>query len=75
LPLAFSELPRETSIDAPERDYACENYDTCLGLAAALDWESFTCKNCSRCIDQQLMWRARHRLKKDGALAKICGLD
>lgn len=27
----------------PFRNYECENYATCLSLAAALDWDNFHC--------------------------------
>ena len=56
------------------RNYTCVNYETCLGLAAALDWESFTCKNCCGEINSQLIWRAHHNIKIDRDLAGICNI-
>lgn len=61
-------------IAPPARNYDCAHYDTCLDLAAALDWRSFTCKGCCGEYDQQLLWRAQHVLRKNPALAKILSL-
>lgn len=58
----------------PERRFDCANYETCLGMAAALDWESFTCKGCCGDIDERLLWRAHHRLRNDSGLASVCKL-
>ena len=60
---------------APQRDYDCPNYDTCLGLAAALDWSSFTCAGCTtRTVNQQLLWRAHSCVRKNPALSRLCKL-
>ncbi len=71
-PLESSQIAPE--ILAPERSYGCKNYDTCLELAAALDWDSFTCAGCCGEFDRQLLWRAQHALKKNPALAKLYSL-
>ncbi|HQH26548.1 MAG TPA: hypothetical protein PLP17_04055 [Oligoflexia bacterium] len=62
------------SLDTPDRRYDCENYDTCLSLAAALDWHSFSCGGCSGCVNQQLLWRAHNALRRSSAMRRICKL-
>ena len=59
---------------APDRRYNCPNYDTCLGLAAALDWGSFTCGSCPGSVNAQLVWRAHQRLRKNPTLSRLCKL-
>jgi hypothetical protein len=61
-------------LEIPARQYDCEHYDTCLSLAAALDWKSFSCSGCNGCVNQQLLWRANHALRKNSALKRICNL-
>ena len=58
----------------PPRNYDCANYDTCLSLAAALDWASFRCSGCNGCVNEKLLWRAHHVVRKNSALRKICSL-
>lgn len=58
----------------PSRAFDCPNYNTCLSLAAALDWKSFTCQGCSRMVNSQLLWRAHQRVRTDPGLAKLCNL-
>jgi hypothetical protein len=65
---------REHVRGTPYRNFDCPNYENCLGLAAALDWNSFTCRNCSGNINDQLLWRAYHIIKKDAELAELCDL-
>src|SRR5690606_31514391 len=43
---------------APLRRYDCDNYQCCLELAAALDWESFTCLGCSGELNDKLFRQA-----------------
>ncbi len=50
---------------APKRRYDCSNYEQCLDVATALDWDSFTCRGCTGEPDQQLLWRARQNARKD----------
>ena len=64
----------EADEDGPFRNFECDNYNKCLSLAAALDWNSFTCEGCSCEINQQLIWRARHRLRSEPQLAKVFNL-
>ncbi len=64
----------EQTLNPPERSYDCPNYETCLGLAAALDWKSFTCQGCCGTVNQQLLWRAHHRIRNNPSLSKLCNL-
>ena len=64
----------DEGLNAPERNYDCTNYETCLGLAAALDWKSFTCCGCCGTVNQQLLWRAHHRIRNNPSLSKLCNL-
>lgn len=64
----------EDELEPPERHYDCQNYETCLSLAAALDWKSFQCSNCDETVNQQLLWRAQKKIKDNPALAKFCAL-
>ena len=69
--------PAESSVfeaKTPYRQFDCDNYERCLGLAAALDWGSFTCTNCSGVINDRLLWRAHHILKQDDDMATLCEL-
>lgn len=68
------EVADSDPLEIPAREYDCEHYDTCLSLAAALDWNSFSCTGCSGCVNQQLLWRANHALRKNNALRRICNL-
>lgn len=64
----------QPSLQSIERDFDCGNYTTCLGLAAALNWDSFTCAQCSREVNAHLLWRAHHECRKDAILSDICRL-
>ena len=66
--------PAIGSLEPPIRRYGCANYDTCLDLAAALNWASFTCGTCRGTINEQLLWRARHVARKDSIAKAICEL-
>ncbi|MFN8390666.1 MAG: hypothetical protein U0136_10285 [Bdellovibrionota bacterium] len=65
---------RTASIEPPERSYDCKNYETCLSLAAALNWSSFTCTGCSGCVNEQLLWRAHHSVRNNPSLSTLCDL-
>lgn len=56
----------------PRRRYSCEHYETCLDLAAALNWDNYTCRGCSGIVDQKLLWRARQEIRKDKFVRAIC---
>lgn len=58
----------------PFRNYECDNYTTCLSLAAALDWESFHCRGCKGEINDQLLWQARKLERQDKLVGQICHL-
>lgn len=58
----------------PPREYECEHYGLCLTVAAALNWETFTCEGCSGEMDDALLWQARIAARKDGIAQKICKL-
>jgi len=62
----------DSPIEAPRRRYACRNYSNCLNLAAALNWDSFTCRGCSGQIDEQLLWRAHLAQRKDDVANRLC---
>ena len=62
------------TMEPPERRYGCANYDSCLDLAAALNWESFTCKSCSGSINEKLYWRAHQATRKDSVARALCDL-
>ncbi len=66
--------PATGSMEPPVRKYGCRNYDTCLDLAAALNWASFTCGACSGTINEQLLWRARHVTRRDSVAKALCEL-
>jgi hypothetical protein len=57
---------------APRRRYECLHYPTCLDLAAALNWDNFTCRGCSAEIDQALLWRAKQAEKRDNVARSLC---
>ena len=38
--------PKEESENTNDRDYDCQNYNTCLRFAIAKGWEGFSCMNC-----------------------------
>lgn len=55
-----------------DRQYGCSNYETCLNIAAALNWETFTCGRCSGSINQQLVWQAHQARRRDGVARALC---
>lgn len=59
---------------APRRRYACENYEKCLNLTAALNWDNFTCRGCSGEICQNLLWRAHQAKRSDKVARRICDI-
>ncbi len=61
-------------IEPPRRRYECSNYEFCLDLAAALNWDNFTCRGCSGEIAQPLLWQANQCARKDQVIRKICSL-
>ena len=58
--------------ETPLRQYDCASYARCLELAAALNWESFTCRGCSGRVNDALLWRAGQAIRRDGVAKAIC---
>jgi hypothetical protein len=67
---AATDLPASAD-EVPRRRYDCEMYETCLGLAASLNWESFTCRGCCGQPNENLLWRARVSARKDSVAARL----
>jgi hypothetical protein len=61
-------------IAPPRRRYSCPHYNCCLDLAAALNWDNFTCRGCSGEIDESLYWRAHQASKRDSVVRTLCEL-
>lgn len=59
--------------DPPLRNQDCPNYSTCLDLAAALNWESFTCAGCDGTVNSSLYWLAGHN-RRDPVVEALCDL-
>lgn len=60
--------------EAPKRKFTCTNYETCLNVAAALNWDNFTCRGCEGEINQHLLWQARVAQRMDNIAKKVCEL-
>jgi predicted Fe-S protein YdhL (DUF1289 family) len=56
------------------RYYHCDNYSTCLNVAAALNWSGFSCCGCCGTVNEALLWQARQAQKKDAIAKRICSL-
>lgn len=56
----------------PRRRYECASYERCLELAAALNWESFTCRGCSGLINDALLWRVGQAIRRDTVAKALC---
>jgi hypothetical protein len=54
------------------RSYDCKHYDCCLELAAALNWENFTCSGCGGDINQHLVWKANLAKREDEVAKRLC---
>jgi hypothetical protein len=48
-------------IEPPRRRYDCAQYETCLTIASALFWDSFTCRGCNGTVNGRLLWRFSKR--------------
>ena len=64
----------DSPMTAPRRRYSCENYNTCLDLAAALNWDNFTCRGCCGDVNESMCWRALHAQKKDRIAGRLCSI-
>lgn len=61
-------------LEPPQRRYECGNYETCLDLAATLNWASFTCRRCSGAVNGALQWRAHQIRRRDSVAQALCSL-
>lgn len=64
----------DAPVDPPRRRYSCPNYNTCLSVACALNWDSFTCRGCSGEVNEPICWRAHQSLRRDGVANTLCDL-
>jgi len=64
----------EAPVPAPRRRYSCAHYDACLNLAAALNWDNFTCRGCCGSVDQSLLWRAHQAKRRDEIAGRLCDI-
>lgn len=64
----------EDPVSPPRRRFSCKNYELCLNLAAALNWDNFTCRGCCEEVNKSLLWRARQALKKDNMACRLCDI-
>jgi hypothetical protein len=75
-PGPFQVLAKDSNLlaegEGPDRNFGCENYNSCLSLAAALNWESFSCSGCTGTIDETIRWRAKVESKRDATLRQLC---
>ena len=62
------------TLEPPERQYDCKHYETCLDLAASLNWVSFSCKGCVGEVNRALYWRAHQVQRKDSVARALCEL-
>ena len=81
--VALDELEEQEYVSIPRlmkpsepviREFDCPQYDTCLSLTAALNWESFSCADCCGELNEQLLWRAHQNCRRDKSLAGLCQL-
>ncbi|MCB0353629.1 MAG: hypothetical protein KDD64_08900 [Bdellovibrionales bacterium] len=61
-------------MEPPRRRYSCDNYETCLSLAATLNWDNFTCRGCNGLISENLLWRAHQAHRRDRIAQRICDI-
>ena len=75
-PGPFQVLAKDSNLlsegEGPDRNFGCQNYNSCLSLAAALNWESFSCRGCNGAIDETIRWRAKVESKRDTTLRQLC---
>lgn len=64
----------DAPVAAPRRRYSCNNYATCLDLAAALNWDNFTCRGCNGEVNQNLLWRGHQAKRRDDVAESLCTL-
>ncbi|MBX7138180.1 MAG: hypothetical protein K1X83_09360 [Oligoflexia bacterium] len=64
----------DAPIDPPRRRYTCANYEACLNIACALNWDSFTCRGCNGEVDESNFWQAHQAIKKDTVADSLVSL-
>ncbi len=65
----------DNPMSAPKRRYMCENYQSCLEVAAGLNWDNFTCRGCSGEVDETLIWRACSAKRNDKVARRILSIS
>lgn len=77
-PGPFRIFPRDEEValdgSGPDRRFGCGNYNSCLSLAAALNWDSFSCRGCSGSIDETIRWRAKGESRRDASMKSLCNI-
>ncbi len=68
------ESPENTSPIILHREFFCSHYDCCLSIAAALNWDSFSCQGCCGEVNEQLLWRAHQQARRDKVVDSLCQL-
>lgn len=58
-------------VAAPKRRYSCSNYNNCLNIAGALDWDNFTCRGCNGEVEPTVLWRARQAVRSEHSMKKL----
>lgn len=58
--------------DVPIRNLDCENYDECLELAIALNWQTFSCSGCNGTVNENLKWRISRAVTQDKVARFLC---
>jgi hypothetical protein len=77
-PFAILEEKGDGEVSAPVfpalRHYDCPNYETCLSIAIAQDWDNFGCNGCVGTPRDSLIWKshvANRRNKVNETLSKL----
>ena len=73
-PFELDESEDESELYLEFRNYECDCYKTCLGIAAGLNWDDFSCRGCCGEVDQSLLWQVRQEQRKDGLVKKLCSV-
>lgn len=63
------------NVHEPIRKFDCSNYETCLGIAAVLNWESFTCARCQGKVNRSMLTQVESRVKKDDSLRALISIS
>jgi hypothetical protein len=71
---SYSKCEEGPLLEPPVRRYDCENYETCLDLAAVFNWSSFSCGKCCGQVNERLKWRACQIQRKDSLARAVSDL-